>query len=120
MPKTTPLDPRVETVLQTVYSNPFTTIAALALRANLSTSRLSHLFRQHTGARLSGFLSERRLDAAAELLRTGNLRVKEITYATGYRHEPSFVRAFTKRFGCSPNNYRRQQPLSLRNSRASG
>jgi AraC-like DNA-binding protein len=36
--------------------------------------------------------------------------IKEISYYAGYRHAPSFVRAFRNQFGASPSEYRNAQP----------
>ena len=119
IPNSVLLDFRVEKVLQLVNSNPLQSLAELAQVTNLSPSRLRHLFRENTGSSLSSYLTNRRLNAAAELLLTRNVSVKEVTYAVGYCHEPSFIRAFTKQFGCSPSDYRRPQPLWLPNSRVS-
>ena len=57
------------------------------------------------------FLANERLERAADLLRCTDMRVKEITYSVGYGQEPSFTRAFKKRFDISPAIYRRQQRL---------
>lgn len=51
---------------------------------------------------------EQRLQKAAQLLRTSELSIKEITDAVGYEHHSSFTRAFKHRFGLSPRFYRLQ------------
>jgi AraC family transcriptional regulator, arabinose operon regulatory protein len=119
MPNGPLLDFRIEKTLQIIAANPAKTVPELARLMNLSTSRLRHLFRQHTGSSLSSFLLNRRLEQAAELLLNQNLLIKEITSTVGYGHEPSFVRAFSRRYGCSPTSYRRQQQARLLNSRVS-
>jgi AraC family transcriptional regulator, arabinose operon regulatory protein len=119
MPIFSAADFRVGQVLQAIESNPNATIPTLAGLVNLSSSRLGHLFKAQTGVSLGSFLARRRLEKAAELLRSTDKRVKEITFAVGYRQESSFVRAFAKKFDCSPTDYRNQQRLLLRNSRFS-
>ena len=63
------------------------------------------------------FLANERLDKAADLLRYTQMRVKEITYSVGYCQEPSFNRAFRKRFDCSPVSFRKEQHLFLKGNR---
>ncbi len=109
-------DPRIAMVLRAIECNPYATIEDLSRLVNLSHSRLSHLFKAENGIRLSTFLSNRRVERAAHLLRSTEMRIKEITYGAGYKQVPSFVRAFQRRFGASPTRYRRQ-PLRLTNSR---
>lgn len=45
--------------------------------------------------------------ASCLLLRT-ELNIKEIAHTIGYRHPPSFVRAFKKKYGTAPGQYRIQ------------
>ena len=112
------VDFRVGKVLQAIEHNPSVTIPYLARLVNLSSSRLSHVFKAQTGLSLKSFLTEQRLGRAALLLRTTEMRIKKLTYLTGYSQEPNFVRAFHKKFRCSPTHYRnqQQQPILLRNS----
>jgi transcriptional regulator GlxA family with amidase domain len=104
-----PDDFRIQNVLQAIRSDPSVRISDLARRVNLSPSRLAHLFKAQVGLSLNFHLANERLGRAAELLRETEMRVKEITYSVGYSQEPSFNRAFKKKFDCSPVNYRRQQ-----------
>ncbi|HEY1501639.1 MAG TPA: AraC family transcriptional regulator [Acidobacteriaceae bacterium] len=112
----TPSDPRIDKVLRAIECNPSATIQELSRLVNLSHSRLSHLFKAEKRISLNTFLSNQRVDQAAHLLRSTEMRIKEITYGAGYKQVPSFVRAFQRRFGASPTRYRRQR-LRLTNSR---
>jgi AraC-like DNA-binding protein len=111
-----PSDHRVQKVMQAIEADPSLDIQDLAHMVNLSTSRLSHLFKAATGASLQSFLSFRRLETAAELLQSSEMPIKVVSYYVGYRHAPSFVRAFRNKFGSSPNDYRNQQRLMLSDS----
>ncbi len=104
-----PRDFRIEKVLETIKADPTAHISSLASQVNLSSSRLSHLFKDHTGMSLNDFLANERLDRAAELLRDTEMRVKEITFHVGYGQVPSFHRAFKKKFDHSPLGYRKRQ-----------
>jgi AraC-like DNA-binding protein len=107
----TSIDPRVAKVVETVQSSPSVTVSDLANHLGISHSRLGHLFKYGMGMSLASFLEQRRLEKASELLRSTEMRVKEITYLLGYGHGSSFSRAFQRKFRCSPSNYRK-----LRNS----
>jgi AraC-like DNA-binding protein len=109
-------DPRIGRVLSAIEGNPFVTIGELSRMVSLSHSRLSHLFKAALGVSLNSFLSNRRVERAAQLVRSTEMQIKEITYDAGYKQVPSFVRAFHKRFGASPTRYRRQRK-TLTNSR---
>ena len=107
------IDFRIFDITQAIERNPSQHVSELARLVNLSTSRLSHLFKAKMGVSLRTFIAERRLETAAELLRSTDLRVKEISYRLGYGQEPSFTRAFKKKYRLTPLAYRhdqRQQP----------
>jgi AraC family transcriptional regulator of arabinose operon len=109
-------DHRIRKVMQAIEADPSLDIPGLARMVNLSSSRLSHLFKATTGFSLQTFLSNARLAASAKLLQSTEMPIKEISYSVGYRHAPSFVRAFRNKFGSSPNDYRNQQRLLLSDS----
>jgi len=109
-------DPRIEKILRAIEEDPFCEVQELASLVNLSSSRLSHLFKARTGVSLQTFLSDLRLQRAAELLQSTDMPIKEISYQVGYRHAPSFVRAFRNKVGSSPNDYRSRRRVAPRNS----
>jgi AraC family transcriptional regulator, arabinose operon regulatory protein len=109
-------DHRVQKVIQAIATDPSYTIPDLARMVNLSSSRLAHLFKIVVGSNLQTVLSDARLERAATMLQATEMPVKEISYSVGYRHSPSFVRAFRKKFRYSPNDYRSQQRILLTNS----
>jgi|HubBroStandDraft_5_1064220.scaffolds.fasta_scaffold418513_1 AraC-like DNA-binding protein len=106
-------DPRIESILQTIEVEPASDMPALTQIAHLSSSRLSHLFKREVGRSLHSYLADRRLEKAARLLQRTDTPVKEVSYIVGYRHSPSFVRAFRKKFGCTPNDLRNRVMTSV-------
>lgn len=99
-------DQRIESILQAIDADPALDMVALAQSVHLSRSRLSHLFKREMGQSLYSYLADCRLERAAQLLQQTQTPVKEVSYIVGYRHSPSFVRAFRKKFGCAPNDCR--------------
>ena len=108
-PSPLPSDHRVRALLQAIEANPGQSIYELSRLVNLSSSRLSHLFKEETGLSLQSFLTSRRLAIALHLLHSTEMPIKEISYHAGYRHAPSFVRAFRNQFGVSPSGHRTGQ-----------
>ena len=102
---------RVQKIIRIVESGPVRTIRDLALEINLSPSRLQRLFKHEMGISMGEWLSEQRLQRAAQLLEKSYLSVKEIAYAVGYEHASSFIRAFERRFTQAPARFRKQSGL---------
>lgn len=101
------LDRRVRKVAERLAAAPHLKPRALAGEQNLSVSWLGQLFKTHTGEALRAFIIRRRMLQAARLLRTTELRIKEIAARVGYAHTPSFVRIFSRVHGASPQGFRR-------------
>jgi AraC-like DNA-binding protein len=99
---------RLMRVMQSIESHLPHSVRELAQQVHLSPTHLQRLFKQETGVQLSDLLCERRLTAAANLLMTTNMEVKEVAYHVGYEHHSSFGRAFQRRFGQSPKRFRQK------------
>lgn len=99
---------RVRKIFRMVESGTALTIRGLALEFRLSPSHLQRLFKHQTGVSMGEWLSEQRLQRAADLLANSYLSVKEIAHAVGYGHSSSFIRAFERRFTQPPARYRKQ------------
>ena len=105
-------DFRVRKALQILDCEPNQTVLGLARQLRLSKSRLSHLFKAQIGISVKSYVVSRRLQEAGRLLLTGTMEIKEIAYRVGYRHGPSFARAFKAQFGATPNRYRKAATLA--------
>jgi AraC-like DNA-binding protein len=99
----------LQKILQKVESGTPCTTRDLAREFGLSPSRLQHLFKERTGARLGQWLAELRLQRAARLLAESNMSVKEVANAVGYGHSSSFVRAFERVFHQAPGRFQRKK-----------
>jgi AraC-like DNA-binding protein len=108
-------DEHFRKILEIVDAGSVYSIGDLAGELNLSASHLQHLFKARTGSRLGRWLVEQRLNKAAILLLDSHMSIKEIGYAVGYKHPPSFVRAFERVFERAPGHYR-QEMLTERRS----
>ena len=94
-------------VLERIEAGPPQSVWQLAQAVRLSPAHLQRLFKKETGVHIRDLLAESRLRNAAQLLSTTDMEVKEIAYHVGYQHHSSFVRAFQRRFGQAPKQYRR-------------
>jgi len=55
------------------------------------------------------YLSRWRLTIAADMLRSGGMKVTEAAYKTGYSSDAAFSRAFKSHFGYAPSEAGNQQ-----------
>lgn len=69
-------------------------------------SYLSRFFKQESGMNLSEYIDGCRLKKAKELLRNGELKIREVAGSVGYEAAHSFTRFFKKSTGLTPQEYR--------------
>ncbi|MET0813460.1 MAG: helix-turn-helix domain-containing protein [Microbacterium sp.] len=81
-------------------------LARLASVANLSTSRLSHLFAAELGIPPQRYVERERLHRAAQLLASTDRAVGAIAHDVGWDDPLYFSRRFALRHGESPSSYR--------------
>jgi two-component system response regulator YesN len=65
--------------------------------------------------RLQDYLIQVRLNKAKELLSQIDLKVKQIAYEVGFTDPNYFCRAFKKKMGLNPTNWRLRRILSDKN-----
>ncbi len=87
------------------YQEPFT-LTDIADYVELNSSYFSNLFKTETGMNFSEYLLNVRMDKAKELLKDPKIRIYEIGQLVGYEDAVSFGRAFKKKWGISPKEYR--------------
>lgn len=82
------------------------TLDWIARRCGLNRSKLSRGFREMYRCSVSEALAERRLAEAQRQLIATDLPISLIGYRSGYLNNASFARAFGRRFGQSPTDFR--------------
>jgi DNA-binding response OmpR family regulator len=75
----------------------------------LSRMQLYRKFKAITGLSANSFIRKVRLHKAAELLRSGELTVKEVTYDVGFIDLKYFRKCFYEEFGVNPSEYGQAQ-----------
>lgn len=73
---------------------------------NVGKTTCTAIFKKYVGCTPNAFLTEFRLQKAAELLRETDMSITEIAYETGFSGASYFAETFRGSFGCSPREYR--------------
>ncbi|MBI1187323.1 MAG: helix-turn-helix domain-containing protein [Alphaproteobacteria bacterium] len=82
------------------------TLDKIARACGLNRAKLTRAFRETFDCTIAEAIAERRLSQACLMLRTTDLPVSSIGYENGYLNNASFARAFARRFGRSPSDFR--------------
>jgi AraC-like DNA-binding protein len=88
-------------------------ISEIARAAHLSSSHFARQFRAAFGETPHQYLSSRRLERAASLLRNTDYSVAYICMSVGFASVGSFTSAFGRAFGLTPTRYRAQHLPAL-------
>lgn len=83
------------------------TVEALAARAAMSPRNVTRCFRAETGTTPASFVEQVRIEAARRLLQTTDLTMSAIASTVGLRRAETLHRAFRRRVGTTPEQYRR-------------
>jgi transcriptional regulator GlxA family with amidase domain len=83
-------------------------VEVLAARTFLGARQFSRLFREACGTTPAAFVEELRLGEASRRLSSRRVSVEAVARSVGYRNADVFRRAFERRFGVSPGNYRKR------------
>jgi AraC-like DNA-binding protein len=84
-----------------------TSLLDITRRFGINEFKLKYGFKKIFNSSPIKFQQERKLDFAAELLRSSDKSISEISDTVGYQHSNNFSLAFKKRFGIGPALYRR-------------
>ncbi|MER2227119.1 MAG: AraC family transcriptional regulator [Carnobacterium sp.] len=86
-------------------------IEDISKELNLSSSYISHTFKDSTGYTVMQYLMEYRLIQAKYLIEVvgENKTIKEISRECGFESDAHFNRFFKKKIGATPNEYRKKQ-----------
>jgi AraC-like DNA-binding protein len=84
------------------------TVEEIADVCKLNRSYFSKLFKESVGCPPQEFLIRMRLSKATELMKTSPASIGDISSVCGYPNQLHFSRAFKKRYGMSPREWRTQ------------
>lgn len=99
-----PIDPRIQQVLDYIRNSQFDeiTLKQLSERIFLSESRLSHLFKAEMGISLTSFLVHEKLKRAFMLIFTG-MKMTDAAIEAGFHSSSHFTRSVRDKLGMSPS-----------------
>lgn len=83
-------------------------VPRLANRAGMSERNFARVFRAEAGVTPAEFVETARIDAARRLVEASEVSLKRLAYAVGYANVDGFRRAFIRRLGVAPSDYRKR------------
>lgn len=101
---------KVTAYIENHYSDHIT-VDELAHKFYISSSTISHLFKQKMGLSLYHYITQRRLISAKNLISTG-IPLEHVATQVGFSDYSTFYRAFKQEYGISPRQYRNLQENS--------
>lgn len=106
----------IEQILQWVDGNLTHPIRIndIALRSGYSKWHLQRLFLKVTSKKIGEYVRERRLDEALKALLSSHCSIMNIGLDFGFCSQQSFTRAFTRKYGMPPGEYRRRHYGTMR------
>jgi transcriptional regulator GlxA family with amidase domain len=101
-------NPTIRTVQEWILTtlNGEFTIADLASRVAMSERNFARVFAKETGHGPAEFIEIARVEFARRLLEEPNLPIKAVASRSGFRSDDHMRRAFRRRCGVSPGEYR--------------
>lgn len=93
-------------IIEERYADPKLSLAVAARDLGRNRTAFAVLFKLHTERTFQEYLGQVRLDRAAGLLSTTDMRIKEVWAAVGYNGAADFDHDFRRRFDMTPREYR--------------
>ncbi len=79
---------------------------AIADELYVSHNYLRYLLKEKTGQTFTQYLTQFRLERAVVLLEDSDMKVRDVAVQVGFEDAGYFTRIFTKKYACSPTEYR--------------
>ena len=95
-------------------------VEALAGKACLCPRHFSRRFKSELGTSPADFVERLRLDEARRRLSAGDNSIENVGLSVGFKSADAFRRAFERRLGVTPSDYRRRFPRGARLSSGPG
>ncbi len=86
--------------------SPDISLISVAEVMGITSTYLSHIFKDETGMNFVDYLIDTRLEAAREMLINDNLTIEKISIAVGYSSPQYFIKKFKAKYNMTPKEYR--------------
>ena len=73
----------------------------------MNPSYISRVFKKATGKNFVDYLTYRRIEKSKELLKSSDLKVKDIAEQVGYNNSYYFIKIFRENTGITPGEYKK-------------
>ena len=100
---------RVRSIINQKLASPDLSVEHIARQMQLHPNYLNEVFKSVESCSIGEYILRIRFCCACEMLST-NRRIKEIAESCGFSDAAYFARAFRRRFGCQPREFRRLAP----------
>ena len=87
------------------FKNGTIDVSYLAKIACISESHFRKLFKQIYGISPNKYITNLRLEYAAQLLKGNYYRVNEVCYKSGFNDTKNFIKIFKNKYGTTPKKY---------------
>ena len=78
----------------------------VAQKVHMSSSYLSKVFKDETGVNFNNYVTNTRMEKAADMLLNSDMSVEGIASELGYNTPHYFIKKFRQQYGTTPKNYR--------------
>lgn len=89
------------------------TLQSIADHVHMHPVYVSKIYKLETGENISDYIHRLRMEKAVYLLSNSQEKTYEIAAKLGYQRSHSFIHAFKKHYGLTPQEYREQQTKGL-------
>lgn len=96
---------RLLAFMENNYADPNLRVELLCSELEMSRPQLYRKLQSLTGLSVQEFIKSFRLKKAAAFLRSGELRISDVAYQTGFSDPQHFSKSFKIQFGISPTKY---------------
>lgn len=105
--KTGELARMVKQIVDEEYMSNLISLEYVAEKVHKNPSYISKVFKNEFDCKFSSYVTDRRLEKSKELLEDPLVKVYEIAEMLGWADVSNFIKVFKKKFGISPDEYRK-------------
>ncbi len=97
----------VKRIVDEEYMSNLISLEYVAEKVHKNPSYISKVFKNEFDCNFSSYVTDRRLEKSKELLADPLVKVYEIAEVLGWADVSNFIKVFKKKFGISPDEYRK-------------